>query len=160
MKREQNQKTTLLVQLVNSDFYLEKNAYKKNLSVKYYNQFKKALVKRNKNQFSTYLRMEESDVLISTMSTLLRENLNLRNKIFAVNLTGKSIYNFPINKFFSFNNNNYDNFEKKLLSIIKMSKKEYFNIAGKNLDYCILKNRSPKNKIRYELNKHLIKENG
>lgn len=139
-----------------TDFYLEKNAYKKYLSIKYYNQFKKALVKRDKNQFSTYLRMEESDVLICTMSTLLRENLNLRNKIFAVNLTGKSIYNFPLNKFFSFNNNNYDNFEKKLLSIVKMSKKEYFNMAGKNLDFCILKNKSPVNKIRSELNKYLI----
>lgn len=143
-------------QINETDFYLEKNAYKKFLSVKYYNHFKKVLVKRDKNEFSTYLKMEESEVLICTMSTLLRENLNLRNKIFAVNLTGKSIYNFPLNKFFSLNNNSYDQFEKKLLSIVKMNKKEYFSRAGKNIDYCILKNKSPKNKIRSELNKYLL----
>ena len=42
-----------------------------------------SLLKRDKNIFKSYLNMEESEVLISTMSTMLRENLFLRNKILA-----------------------------------------------------------------------------
>ena len=77
----------------------------------------------------------------------LDENLFLRNKILAANLTGNNIYNFPINGFFSFNDNCYEKFEKKLLSIIKMSNKTYFKKIGKNTDYCIIKNKSPSKKI-------------
>ena len=91
--------------------------------------------------------MEESEVLISTMSTMLIENLSLRNKILAANLTGNNIYDFPINEFFSFNDNCYEKFEKKLLSIIKMDNKTYFKKIGKNSDYCIIKNKSPSKKI-------------
>ena len=130
-----------------TDYFSEKKAFKKYLNPKYYSYFKMSLLKRDKNIFKTYLNMEESEVLISTMSTMLRENLFLRNKILAANLTGNNIYNFPINGFFSFNDNCYEKFEKKLLSIIKMSNKTYFKKIGKNTDYCIIKNKSPSKKI-------------
>ena len=130
-----------------TDYFSEKKAFKKYLNPKYYSYFKMSLLKRDKNIFKTYLNMEESEVLISTMSTMLRENLFLRNKILAANLTGNSIYNFPINGFLSFNDNCYEKFEKKLLSIIKMSNKTYFKKIGKNTDYCIIKNKSPSKKI-------------
>ena len=130
-----------------TDYFREKKAFKKYLNPKYYSYFKKSLLKRDKNIFKTYLNMEESEVLISTMSTMLRENLFLRNKILAANLTGNSIYNFPIKGFFSFNDNCYEKFEKRLLSIIKMSNETYFKKIGKNTDYCIIKNNSPSKKI-------------
>ena len=116
-----------------TDYFREKKAFKKYLNPKYYSYFKKSLLKRDKNIFKTYLNMEESEVLISTMSTMLRENLSLRNKILAANLTGNNIYDFPINGFFSFNDNCYEKFEKRLLSIIKMSNETYFKKIGKIL---------------------------
>lgn len=134
-------------QIFQSDYGLEKEAFKKYLNQKYYSYFVKSLVKRDKNVYKTYLNMEESEVLVSTMSTMLRENLYLRNKILSVNLTGNSIYNFPLKKFFSINDNSYKNFEEKLLYIIKMSKKKFFKKIGKNIDYCIIKNKSPSKKI-------------
>ena len=130
-----------------NDYFREKKAFKKYVNPKYFSYFKKSLLKRDKNIFKTYLHMEESEVLISTMSTMLRENLSLRNKILAANLTGNNIYDFPINEFFSFNDNCYEKFEKKLLSIIKMDNKTYFKKIGKNSDYCIIKNKSPSKKI-------------
>ena len=133
--------------IFDTDYYREKEAFKKYLNQKYYSYFTKSLLKRDRNIYKTYLNVEESEVLISTMSTMLRENLFLRNKILAANLTGNSIYDFPVKGFFSFNNKSYENFEKKLLSIIKMSKETYFKKIGKNTDYCIIKNKSPSKKI-------------
>ena len=131
----------------NLDFYSEQKAFKKYLTKKNYSYFKKFLLKRDNVKYKTYLKMEESEVLVSTMSTMLRENLFLRNKILAANLTGEKIYNFPLRKFFSFNDNSYDRFEKKLLSIINMSTSDYFKKGGKNIDYCIMKNKLPSKTI-------------
>ena len=78
--------------------------------------------------------MEKSEILISSMSTMLRENLFLRNKIFAVNLTGNKIYDFPKKNFYTFNENDYFKFEKKLSSLIKMKKLDYFKRAGKKIN--------------------------
>ena len=136
--------------------------YKKYLNHKYFVQFKKKLLKRRsetslitKNKFNTYKIMEESEVLVSSMSLMLRENILLRNKILAANLTGYSVYNFPLNKFFTFNGNRYEEFEKKLFSILKMRKTEYFKKAGKNIDYCILNNSSPTRLIRSVIKQYI-----
>ena len=138
-----------------SDFFREREAYKKYLIKNHLEFLKKNLKKRDKNEFSTYLTMEQSDVTVSTMSTMLRENLYLRNKIFAANLTGNAVYNFPINEFFSVNTNKYQKFETCLLSILKMSKSNYFKKAGKNVDNCILNIENSTNKIRSILNKYM-----
>jgi surface carbohydrate biosynthesis protein len=145
-----------------TDHQYEQMGYKKYLNHKYFVQFKKKLLKRRsetsliaKNKFNTYKIMEESEVLISSMSLMLRENLLLRNKILAANLTGHSVYNFPLKKFFSFNNHKYAEFEKKLLFILKMSKAEYFKKAGKNVDYCISNNLSPTKHIRSVIAKYI-----
>ena len=116
---------------------------------------KKSLFFYNKNKFNTYKIMEESEVLVSSMSLMLRENILLRNKILAANLTGYSVYNFPLNKFFTFNGNRYEEFEKKLFSILKMRKTEYFKKAGKNIDYCILNNSSPTRLIRSVIKQYI-----
>lgn len=145
-----------------TDHEYEQMGYKKYLNHKYFVQFKKKLLKRRsetrlitKNKFNTYKIMEESEVLVSSMSLMLRENILLRNKILAANLTGYSVYNFPLNKFFTFNGNRYEEFEKKLFSILKMRKTEYFKKAGKNIDYCILNNSSPTRLIRSVIKQYI-----
>lgn len=138
-----------------TDYEYEQIAYKKFLNKEHYKKYKKLLLKRKKTGFYTYKIMEESEVLISTMSLMLRENLLLRNKILAANLTGNLIYNFPINSFFSLNENNYDIFEKKLLNIIKMSNKKYFGKIGRKVDYCIKDNKYPSKIINTYIEKYL-----
>lgn len=139
----------------NSSYCLEKNAYRKYLDKRYYNQYRKFLIKKNKKKFNSYLLMEESDVLISTMSTMLRENLLLRNKIFAANLTGNSIYNFPISNIFSYNGNSYNMFEKKLLYVLKMSKSVFLKKISNKNDYLISNYKSPSDRIKTLLSKFL-----
>ena len=154
-KRMKNRNKLNSIENNNLDYYSEKKAFKKYLTKKNYSYFKKILLKRDNIKYKTYLKMEESEVLVSTMSTMLKENLFLRNKILAANLTGERIYDFPLKKFFSFNDNNYNRFEKKLSSIIKMSKTAYFKKAGKNVDYCIVKNKRPSKMIMSVIKKYL-----
>ena len=85
--------------------------------------FNKNLIDRSKDRFQTYKIMEESEITVGTMSTLLRENLFLRNKIFACNTSKINIYDFPIKDFFSSSLDSYDLFEKKIDNLIKMPKK-------------------------------------
>ena len=138
-----------------SDQYLEKSSFKKFLPRKYYKLYLKCLLKRGNNKFETYLNMEKSEILISSMSTMLRENLYLRNKIFAVNLTGNKIYDFPKKNFYTFSDNNYFRFEKKLSSLIKMKNSDYFKKAEKDADYFLKKNSSPRKEVSQIINKLL-----
>ena len=81
--------------------------------------------------------MVKSKVSISCMSTMLRENLSMGGKIFACNFTGVSLFDFPLNKFFSFKKKNYHNFEIKLLEILNMSEKKFISRLGSKKDYLI-----------------------
>lgn len=139
-----------------SDFNQENNGYKLKLNKKFYQLYKKNFVKRNSNKFQTYKLMEESEICISTMSTMLRENIYLGNKIFAVNLTNHSPYNFPIKKLISLNNDNYQEFEKKILFVLKMNKKKY-NKAIQNYRYKFISNsKSTKHDVRKIIKEFLI----
>lgn len=138
-----------------SSYYLEKTCYRNNLNKYYYKLYQKNLVKRENKKFHTYLLMEESDVLISTMSTMLRENLLLKNKVFAANLTENSVYNFPINSFISYNGTNYNEFKKKLLFVLKISNYNYFKKLKNKADFFITNIKSPSETIKFILNRFL-----
>lgn len=141
------QKKVKLKSYHETDFYKEEKAFKKYLDKKSFLKYKKYLFKRNKKKYQSYLLMDQSEVVISTMSTMLRENLVLKNKILAANLTGQKIYNFPIKKLISFNSSNYLKFEKKLLSILKISKLTYHKKIEKEVHNLLSNKQSPTEKI-------------
>lgn len=100
---------------------------------------------KNSNQLdgvSSYKYSFESNVVLGTMSTLLRENLACGNKILSCNLTKSSIYNFPLKGICSLNNCEYKEFEKRLYYIFKTNKKNYFLKINKNKNF-LIKNNKP-----------------
>ncbi len=71
------------------------------------------------------------------MSTLLRENLACGNKILSCNLTKSDLYDFPLKGICSINNCDYEQFENRLLTILEISKSDYFSKIEKNKNYLI-----------------------
>ncbi len=120
----------------NAPHHAEIQSYEKFVKNEYKKLFKSNLIKRNiKDRFQTYKNMEESEITIGTMSTLLRENLFLKNKIFACNTSKINIYDFPLKDFFSSSLDTYNLFEKKINNLINMPKKKYFDNLKNKIYY-------------------------
>ena len=97
--------------------------------------------------------MLKSKIIVATTSTLLRENLAIGGKILACNLTPGNLYNFPFDGICSIKNCTYEDFEKRLLYIFSISKKNYFSQLGKNRNYTVYynENRSTIEMVKKEL---------
>ncbi len=138
-----------------SPFYEENKAFDDFIDSKYKKFFKKNLTKRSRDKFQTYKNMDQSEIVIGTMSTLLRENLVLKNKVFACNTSNQKIYNFPLREFFFADINTYSHFEKKLNSLLKMPQKKYFSKISKKIDYLMENKKSTTAKIQKILDSEL-----
>ncbi len=125
-----------------NNFIKEKEFYKKNLSKNEYEFLLKNIFFRSENH-KTYKIMQKSKIVIGTMSTMLRENLSLNGKTFACNFTNTNIFDFPIKGLCFSKNMNYENFEKQLSKIYKISLKEYYNQLSEKR-YYVCKNNSNK----------------
>jgi hypothetical protein len=81
--------------------------------------------------------MRGSKVVVGSISTTLRENLIMNGKTLACNLTPTNIFDFPLKGLCFIKNCNFRVFEKRLLKIINLTKKEYFSQINKNyvVDY-------------------------
>jgi len=106
-----------------------------------YNFLSKSLNRNYFKNYGSYLAMFRSKVTVSTISTMLSENLATRNKVLACNLTNIKILNFPIKKICSINNCNYKDFEKRLLNILFLSRDEYFSKIGNKKNYLVTFNK-------------------
>ena len=125
-----------------NNFIKEKEFYKKNLSKNEYEFLLKNIFFRSENH-KTYKIMQKSKIVIGTMSTMLRENLSLSGKTLACNFTNTNIFDFPIKGLCFSKNMNYENFEKQLSKIYKISLKEYYNQLSEKR-YYVCKNNSYK----------------
>ena len=125
-----------------NNFIKEKEFYKKNLSKNEYEFLLKNIFFRSENH-KTYKIMQKSKIVIGTMSTMLRENLSLNGKTLACNFTNTNIFDFPIKGLCFSKNMNYENFEKQLSKIYKISLKEYYNQLSEKR-YYVCKNNSYK----------------
>lgn len=115
------------------NFNREINFYKRYLTKIEYNfLYKSFFYRKEKNKFSTYELMKGSDVVIGSISTTLRENLVMNGKVLACNLTPTNIFDFPLKGLCFLKNCNFRVFEKRLLKIINLSKREYFSQINKN----------------------------
>ncbi len=136
----------------------EQNWYKKNLNKVDYLYLKKQF--KNQNAFSSYEAASESNVLIGTMSTMLREFFSTKKKILACNFTSNNVYDFPIKGISSINFDcQYDFFKKRMDKILNISTKEYFRLCKfkKNYDLCVNQKNQSTEKILSIINSYTKK---
>ena len=101
--------------------------------------------------------MRGSKVVIGSISTVLRENLAMNGKTLACNFTLTDIFDFPINGLCFIKNPNYEFFEKRLLKVINIKKKEYFSKINRNYVINYEKNISTAEKVNNKLDFFLKK---
>jgi len=103
--------------------------YKKNLKKIEFNYLmKNSSHKKEKKNITSYQILLKSNLAISTMTTMLRENLSINNKILSCNFTQNKIYDFPINGISTINKIcNYRYFEKRANLLLKMPRKKYLD---------------------------------
>jgi len=150
-----NLKLTIALRSYRNDkanFNREINFYKRYLTKIEYNFLSKSFFyRKEKNKFSTYELMKGSEVVVGSISTTLRENLIMDGKILACNLTPTNIFDFPLKGLCFIKNCNFRVFEKRLLKIINLSKKEYFSKINKNYAVDYNKNISTIEKVNNKL---------
>ena len=95
----------------------------------------KNILEKDRDNYSSYRAVLNSEVVVSLRSTLLRDKLSIGGKILSCNLTKIDRYNFPVNGICTLNNCSYEEFEKRLLEIYSISKESYFSKIDKNPDY-------------------------
>ena len=136
-------------------FSREQEFFKKYLSIDEYEYLKKRFFFKKKDKFSSYKCMSKSKVVLGTVSTMLRENLAIGGKILSCNLTPTNIYDFPIKGICSIKNCSYNDFEERLILILRMKNKEYHSKVSNGGDYNMFfrKNYSSITKIKDELYK-------
>ena len=100
---------------------------------KYLNSFEYDFIINNSTlnfKNSTYLSYElmlQSNITISTFSTMLREGLSYSKKILSVNLMNNDIFEFPIEGICKLEKCSYYEFKKRVDEIFSLSNKEYFS---------------------------------
>ena len=90
-----------------------------------------------KDKFSSYKAMFQSNIAVATYSTMLREKLGIGGKILSCNCTYSDIFDFPIEGICSIKNCNFKEFEKRLLDIHSISKENYFSRLSKDKNYVV-----------------------
>jgi len=95
--------------------------------------------------------MKGSEVVIGSISTMLRENLVMNGKVLACNLTPTNIFDFPLKGLCFLKNCNFSVFEKRLLKIINLSKNDYFSHVNKYYPVDYDKNISTIKKVNNKL---------
>lgn len=140
----------------------ELSFYKKYLSsYEYEYLLENSTLKLKKNKYLSYEAMLQSEVTVSTYSTMLRENLSIGKKILSCNLIPTDVYDFPLKGILSINRCEYNNFEERLLQIYHMSNNDFINLVKKNgydLNYLMEFNKdlSSIEKIKSQLKKYIF----
>ena len=124
----------------------EMNFYRQNLSNEDYsfllrNSFKckirDAKSKYFNKDFSSYIAIFQSDVVIGNITSMLKEKVSLGGKILACNFTNLDIFDFPVKKFLLLKNGSYEEFEKRLSLILKMKDKIFYEKLGVKKNFII-----------------------
>jgi surface carbohydrate biosynthesis protein len=136
--------------------------YKKYLSSDEYEYLlSNSTLQFKKYKYLSYETMLQSEVVVSTYSTMLRENLSIGRKILSCNLIPTDIYDFPLGGICSINRCDYHDFEERLLKIHKMSNTEFSNSlknSGFDLNYLMEFNKDflSIEKIKSQLKKYIF----
>ncbi len=106
--------------------HYEINFYKKYLSTNEFDYLLKNCMPRNEKKFPSYEAIHRSNLVIGSISTMLREKLALRGKILACNFTDLDFYDFPQKGICFLKKPSYEKFEERVTNILKMKIDEYF----------------------------------
>jgi len=118
-------------------FQKEQNFFNKYLSPQELFYAKKNLFIRREKFFS-YKTMMQSEIVISSMSTMLRESLSLRVKTLVCSYMPTDIFKFPIYDYLCvIKSRRFYEFEKRLLYLLAIPKKSYFSKIRKKINYMI-----------------------
>jgi surface carbohydrate biosynthesis protein len=82
-----------------------------------------------KLSFQTFKLCDESRISIGMHSTALREAFGRGNRILACNFSGSASYAFPINGLWYLENNDFEEFERRLNYILGMSQAKWDEIT-------------------------------
>lgn len=107
----------------------EINFYKRYLSEDF------QIIPRDVNCFSSYQAMDNSELTIAMVSTMLRENLGKYKKILSCNFTNNPIWDFPISGLCFLKDCRFKDFESRVLEILRISTDEYFLNIDKSPNY-------------------------
>ena len=134
-----NKKFIFIIKTKNNKKKLKKELefYKKYLSRKEFIFLMSNSTKSKVGRFTSYIEMFQSKVAVSTISTMLGENLALGKKILACNLTNLDLLDFPNGGICAIKHCSYEKFEKRLSYILSASNKKYFSKLSKNKNYIV-----------------------
>ena len=118
-------------------YNLNINFFRKYLTNNEFNFFISNSLEQKKGDYTSYVAMLQSKVVIGVASTLLRENLAIGGKTLSCNLLPTNIYNFPVQGICSIKNCTFEEFEKKLLQVYSISEKDYFSKLSKDKCYAV-----------------------
>ena len=94
--------------------------------------------------------MENSNVTVGMMSTILREGLALKSKILACNFTGWNGWDFPIKGLCQLTDIRYSIFKERIQNIISKDFTQYTQTFSHKPSYIMdfRENNSPYNKLK------------
>ena len=89
-------------------------------------------------EYSTYVNMMKSKIIIGHVSTSLREAFVLKKKVLSCNLTGHKDVKFPSEGICTIKkNSDYEDFKERVLLILNMSYNEYTNNLSSEVNHII-----------------------
>ena len=134
-----------------------------NLERSYYEKIygsKAILMKNNREEYSTYFTIDQSDVIISNNSTIAFEALGWGKKTFIFSISGSLDFtlNRRYSKHFVMYEKSFNEFEKKIDCLRNMTSSEYARLIKKDKDYLMNYNPdAPAHKIiRKKIKEHLM----
>lgn len=137
--KENKKKFILATRQRKKNFKFEKDFFKKHLTKEEFNFISKRLYYR-KEKFKTYKLLCQSKLLVATLSTTLRENIYLGNKVLACNFSNTKLHDFPLKGICTLKDCNYKTFKKRISEVLSISKKKYLSKI-KNRFYAIENNK-------------------
>jgi len=135
----------------------DSQAFKSQLSKSEYSFFQKNCMKKI-FLHSSYFAVFQSELVIGSSSTMLKEKLGYGGKVLGCNFTLEKLHEFPVKGICNLSgkyNNNFLAFEKRVNKILNMNINNYFKKLEKPKEYILNfdKKFSTKQKIILEMNK-------
>jgi len=103
---------------------------------------KKHILYRDAKDYSSYQAMFNSKVTVSAHSTIVREKMCLGGKVLSCNFTNSSMYDFPINGICFLKKCTFEEFESRLLEILRISNEDYFSKINNKSSYVMAFNKN------------------
>jgi len=159
--RENNKKFICCLKRLNSgekNIAKELNFYKKYLNKDDYDYLiNNSTLNFTKSKYLSYEIMLKSELVISSFSTLLRENISLGRKSLSVNFMKNTLFDFPIDGVCKIEDCSFDDLEMRVNEILKMTTIEYFKELNMKSNYLMSfdKNNSTIAKIKKTINRYL-----